>query len=158
MDEIARGAGLGIGTLYRHFPSKNDIVTALLTEHLQRLLELANTQRASAGERFAAVVTEVVRLQSCDRSISDLGCCVDPELVRATGPLLGSFREALARLMADAVAAGELRADVTVDDVLRIAFNTGLSADADAWQPYARILLSGLRTRPDRPRNARKRG
>ncbi len=62
MDEVADLAGVGVGTLYRHFPRKSDLVAALLAERLQRLVDLAEgAPTDSAFCRLANVITELLR-------------------------------------------------------------------------------------------------
>jgi len=146
MDEVADLAGVGVGTLYRHFPKKSDLVAALLAERLQRLVDLAEgAPTDSAFCRLANVITELLKMQACDRSLSEIVCSDDEQQRRMVSRMTKTLRGVVAQLMAASVVAGELRNDVTVDDVFRIAFNTGLAGNASAWRLYSKILFDGLR-------------
>lgn len=84
-------------------------------------------------------------MQACDRSLSQIVCDDDEQQRRMVSRMTKTLRGVVAELMAASVVAGELRNDVTVDDVFRIAFNTGLAGNASAWRLYSKILLDGLR-------------
>src|SRR5579884_2671260 len=139
----------GVGTLYRHFPTKTDLVHALFAERLACFVARAEAPDAgSAWERLSAVVSEMIRAQSCDRALADAPTCevaaTRPELagVRAT------LRARLESLIAEAIAAGDARPCLRVDDVLALCFNRHLAGrDEDGWRSYAAIALDGMRAR-----------
>src|SRR5207244_957400 len=74
MDDIARRAQVGVGTVYRHFPTKEHLVAALAVERFERLAELA--ELALAKEDPAAAFEEFIRaaakIQSEDRALSEV--------------------------------------------------------------------------------------
>ncbi len=150
MDSVAASAGVGVGTLYRHFPTKTDLVHALFAERLASFVELVDAcAEAAAWDRLAAVVGEMVRVQSVDRALADAPTCE----IAATRPELAELRSALRRglegLIARAVADGAARADLAVDDVLALCFNRHLAGrGGSGWRTYAAIVIDGMRARP----------
>ncbi|HTW85014.1 MAG TPA: TetR/AcrR family transcriptional regulator [Candidatus Sulfotelmatobacter sp.] len=148
MDEVASAAGVGIGTLYRHFPTKLDLVGAILAEQLGCFAARARqADGGSAWDRLTALLREMLRSQSENRSLSEISTCE----VAKTRPELGERRrelhDALDALMRAAVDEGALRGDVGVDDVLCFVFNAHLTERDDAWCRYAEVVIDGLRAR-----------
>ena len=146
MDEVAASAGVGVGTLYRHFATKTELLYAL---HAERLAEFAE-QATRAGtdtpwDRFAAVVTAMIEAQSTDLAMADAPSCAvagtHPELVTAGR----AFHQALEMMMARAIASGDLRPGVTLRDVISLCFNRQLAGNPSGWSSYAGIVLAGLR-------------
>ena len=74
MEEIARCAKVGVGTVYRHFPNKDDLVEALAADRFQRLAELAREalEREDPGQAFDDFVRASARIQSEDRALSEV--------------------------------------------------------------------------------------
>jgi AcrR family transcriptional regulator len=148
MDDVARGAGVGVGTVYRHFPTKEALIAALVaekfrvtTDNLRDALEIEDPWDAFAEglRRNAAVMAADVALRE---ALNRLGPAADRD-DQGRAEL-----EALAgRLIARAQEAGVLRRDVTVGDIGALMSGLGSSmgrADVD-WRRHLEILLDGLR-------------
>lgn len=152
LDEIARRAGLGPGTLYRHFPTKEALFEAVVHERLRSLLDEART-RATSPDPAQALFGFIGRLVAEAGSKQDLvdaltSAGVDiAETVRATG---ASLRDAIGQLLTRAQQAGAIRADVTLPDLMGLIAGTMTGSrapsakQADTGRMLA-VLFDGLR-------------
>jgi AcrR family transcriptional regulator len=150
MDDVARRAGVGVGTVYRHFPTKEALVHALTDEqfnviaaHARETLELADPWEAFertlwfAGEKTAGDRAFAEIIGAAEDMPSD--CAGKQDLVATTE-----------ELMRRCVAAGRMRPDVMIDDIPLLMCGIG-SASAmphprpEAWRRHLRIVLDGLR-------------
>ncbi|WP_225729784.1 MULTISPECIES: TetR/AcrR family transcriptional regulator [unclassified Nocardia] len=134
--EIARSAGVGAGTVYRHFPTKSVLLQAVLQERIDRMTELltAGLDSADPGAAFFEICTELVvsapRVQAlCDLVQSDDGW---PKAV-----IGARFHQALGALLRAAQSQGSVRADITVADVTDIF--TGCVAIQRKRRPDGRL-------------------
>ncbi|WP_033431980.1 TetR/AcrR family transcriptional regulator [Saccharothrix syringae] len=151
---VARRAGVGAGTVYRHFPSKDVLVEAVLADHVENLVAAADrwATRAAPGDALLGFLFEVIekstgRRHLCDALTADRSW---PHAVLAAASR--RFHEALDRLLRNAKRAGAVNADVRVDDL--IALGVGGAALRSAHRDRARgtrlvwLLLDGLRAAP----------
>jgi AcrR family transcriptional regulator len=139
--DIAERAGVGVGTLFRRFPHKDDLVAALVAERMQEIAALARSARS-----FREFMAGTVRLHMGDRCLCDVvdrAVLERPELDAARREV----RTLVRRLLRDAQAAGEVRKSVTVDDVPVIVLGVARSAPPDRWRRYLDFALDGLRPR-----------
>jgi AcrR family transcriptional regulator len=112
--EIARRAGVGQGTLYRHFAAREDLVAAIAAQELAALEALAG-RTAHSPEAFLAIFCEAARRQQVRRDISQLIASLeDRSLIQA---LRRRFRAIVAEPLRAAQAAGLVREDLSPDDV-----------------------------------------
>lgn len=151
MDEIARRARIGPGTLYRHFPTRDEL---LATVYLAEVEKLAEAQR-----RFSAELAPLDALRAWLLVFIDYIAAkkiISPALnAMAGGPSRvfeqsGRLMEDAARsLAANAVSSGDLRPDVDPMDMLRAIYGVSTAGTADEWPARARqfvdILLQGSR-------------
>ena len=154
LDEIARRAGVGIGTLYRHFPTREMIVEAVYRREVAQLAAAATRLLATMAP--AAALHEWMRLfvdyiATKKVMASALGAIVDcsSALYAASGAQIG---EAMVLLVNRAVAAGAIRADIDPIDLLRALVGFTLGNTSPGWQASALrlidILMDGLRAQP----------
>jgi AcrR family transcriptional regulator len=154
LGRIAQRAGVGAGTVYRHFPSKEILLEAVLAEHVDSLAAAADkwAARAAPGDALFGFLLEVIeksadRKHVCDALTANEGW---PRVVLAAAAQ--RFGEALGSLLRDAQQAGTVRADLRAEDLAALVF--GGAALCSAHQDRARgmrlvrLLLSGLRTLP----------
>ena len=157
VDEIARRAGVGMGTLYRHFPTKDALIDAVVDARFAELTAAAEEalEAADAWDGFAGFLAAAVRLQATDRGFKDALAARgrDERRVKAARRRLHAVIE---RLVARAREEGALRGDIAAEDVSVLLWATGriVERTADlAPDQAARFLamhLDGLR--PDAAR------
>lgn len=151
LGRIAQRAGVGAGTVYRHFPSKEILLEAVLAEHVESLVAAADrwAARAAPGDALFGFLLEVIeksagRKHVCDALTADKGW---PRAMLAAAAQ--RFGEALDRLLRNAQQAGAIRADVRADDLAALAAGGAAlcSAHRDRARGIrlARLLLDGLR-------------
>jgi AcrR family transcriptional regulator len=118
MYEIARRAGVGQATLYRHFPDHGAIAAAVFTELLDRLEELA-TQHADDPDAFFVLLRRIVEGQA---RFHGLGYFLreSPAVSSELEPLKQRLAELVSRPLRNAKVAGTVRPDVTLDDILLV--------------------------------------
>lgn len=158
MDEVAERAGVGVGTVYRRFPSRDALVVALFEERLDQYVRLAEDCLADP-DPAAGLFTYLERslaAQAADRGLKELLHRQVHEGGRVQG-IRERVLPALEQLVERARAAGVLRADVGTGDLPMISVMVGTVADVghavapDLWRRYLAILIDGLRARHDEP-------
>ncbi|WP_063041643.1 TetR/AcrR family transcriptional regulator [Nocardia pseudovaccinii] len=152
MDEIAKAAGVAVGTLYRHFPTKADLVTAIIDEHMSHLADESEAARirAASGTRALDEITAFLGRVVEASAVSHAAKAAAHALGAAASDKTSEHRAtaALAELIQAGKAAGDILADVTVDDLYL------LFASAPADQPptvrarWLSLVLPGLTTHP----------
>lgn len=152
MEDIARSAGVGVGTVYRHFPNKGDLVEALVADRFQRLAERAE---AALGEddpwqAFCDLMRASATLQMSDRSLSEY-ISSQPDLGQQAAVESG-LAELTEKLMTNAQRAGGMREDAVIEDVPTLicglcAITAGAAGSMPElnWERYVEIMLDGLR-------------
>jgi AcrR family transcriptional regulator len=154
LEAVARRAAVGIGTLYRHFPTREDLFEAVYRREVEQLSEFAEQLKNAkdpvdalrrwlrSGVEFVATKKGMVAaLALAVQSGSELHAFSFDRLTKATGSLLDR-----------AVAAGEMRGDISPEDLLRAFFGMCYIHDQPGWQSTALRLLDvfvdGLRVQP----------
>jgi AcrR family transcriptional regulator len=154
MAAIAARAGVGVGTVYRHFPTKVALLTALTEEHFELLAEIVEQAEAEGGGAWDAI--EHMLWRSAERTAEDHGMCeVLASRPRESAGLPASrrLRELTGRLVEKAKAEGTMRADATIDDIpmMMCGFGRIAAAQKDGspmdWRRYLQLMIDGLRAR-----------
>jgi len=154
LDEIARRAGLGIGTLYRHFPTREAIVEAVYRREVGRLAAAAPRLLASAppGEALRQWMRLFVDYVATKRVVAAALSAVvggPGQLYAASGTQISG---AMSLLVERAAAAGDIRSDVDPGDLLRALVGFTYGNSSPAWQASALrlidLLMDGLRPLP----------
>jgi AcrR family transcriptional regulator len=150
MEAVAHRAGVGVGTVYRHFPTKEELVRAVISLVCEHLLTSAEAALAEPdpGQGFRAYFSTMVEFQAQHRVLAE-EMASQMELDVSTVRLKESLRTVARRLLERAQAAGEVRADVGVADIsmllVGMAQAVGLAADEpELRQRYLEVLLDGL--------------
>jgi AcrR family transcriptional regulator len=153
LEDIARRAGVGIGTLYRHFPNRDCLIESVYRHQVEVLCDAAPDLLAAHQpvealrlwmERFVAHVATKRGMAMALKSVIGK----DSELFAYTH---GLIRQTAANLLHAAAATGEIRADYDAGDLIRALSGICLVSDQPGWQEQAtrlvNLLVDGLRFR-----------
>ncbi len=153
LEDIARRAGVGIGTLYRHFPTRLDLQAAVFRSQVGAVCgrgdELLNT--APPDQAFAAWIRSLAAYLVTKRGLSHALI----EAVGAESELISTcwvaMRETTQRLLASAQQAGSVRADVDASDVMRLIHGVTVSTEKQPERAdmLLSVMLDGLRAKPE---------
>lgn len=158
LDEVADYAGLGVGTVYRHFPNKSAVISALFEESAERLVELARDAAAAedAWLGFVGFMVDVAELQATDRGLRDLMLTAKSGS-ECSQELRQRLRDAIRPLLDRAQAQGSLRPDFDERDfpvlqlMLSAAYDFTSTVAPDAWRRYLTLMIDALCTHRDGP-------
>jgi AcrR family transcriptional regulator len=155
MDAIAETAGLGVGTLYRHFPTKDALIAVLVRERLERLTASAE-EAVRARDPWAGVaglVWALATFEAEDQGMVDI--LTDSAAQTAdVSAAMSAFVDRMAVSVSRAQTAGEMRSDVSADDVLVAVCGVGkmMTPGGDPgdgrWRRLVQVILDGLRVQP----------
>ncbi|GAA4978838.1 TetR/AcrR family transcriptional regulator [Yinghuangia aomiensis] len=144
--DIARRAGVGLGTLYRHFPTRDALLEALLRQGFDRLAADADTlaHRRDAGEALTEWLRDLTRGSTAFRGLpaSMLATLADAESPLHTSCL--AMREAAARLLERAQAVGDIRPDIDGTDLFALINAVGWVSEQAPPLADRRERLFGL--------------
>ncbi|MEU5696219.1 helix-turn-helix domain-containing protein [Actinosynnema sp. NPDC020468] len=144
LEEIARAAGVSIGTLYNHFPRRADLVEEVFADRVDTVARIA--EHALTLEPWPGLVhflERVCELQAADRGYNEL-------VSRPAGAHRHGY-ELMSRILARAKEDGALRADITLEDMAFVTWGTSRTVEAvgavrpELWRRHLAILLDGLR-------------
>jgi AcrR family transcriptional regulator len=152
IDEIARRAGVGAGTVYRHFPTKEDLFRAVVEERISSIVDDGRALLSSQNPGqalFTFVRSMVLQWGAADHGLVDALAGVGIDINEAVPDAEAAFLGLVGDLLAAAQKAGTVRADVDVRDVKAIV--VGCQA-MQAYTPEAadrllEVVLDGLRPR-----------
>jgi AcrR family transcriptional regulator len=151
MDDVARRAGVGVGTVYRHFPTKEALIEALMVDSFQAIAAKAEAalELEDPWEAFTCVLWRGAEILAADRALSEVFASI-PGAMEQAMPTVEGLQESVGRIMGRAQAAGVLRDDVVVDDIPMIMCGVGSATKkehrcAASWRRHLMILLDGLR-------------
>jgi AcrR family transcriptional regulator len=147
MEEIARIAKVGVGTVYRHFPTKDELVEALARDRFERLAELANEalEEDQPWDAFCDFMRACARVQTEDLALSEV-LVSRPELMQGAAEAVGIL-DLTAEIMRRAQETGELRPDAQPTDVPMMMCALAGTCRNPKMDPerYIGIVLDGLR-------------
>ncbi len=151
MDAIAARAKVGVGTVYRHFPTKDALMEELVRDSFRALVPRwrAALERPDPWEAFVELMWSAAEMHADDRgfteAIAAAKMAIADELVEELG-----LRAALTELVRRCQAAGQMRADVGPDDLQALFCGLGAvmmhePGGSGSWRGYLTIMLDGLR-------------
>ena len=150
MDEIAAHAGVGIGTLYRHFPTKEALLTAMVRERFQGFAEIARAAEEIIDPRMAL---EGAMRSSAEAVEGDMGfqlAMMGSDQLEWDGieEEKAALAEVLTRIIGRAVAAGVVREDFTVEDfgmvMCGITSIMYFQPGSSNWRRHLELILQGV--------------
>lgn len=151
MPDVAKAAKVGVGTVYRHFPTKDDLIAAMAAERFERLAEKARESLESddAWEGIADFIRFSARIQADDRGLCEV-MGSRPEVMEGAARAAG-LPDLCDQLVTRAQRSGDLRRDLTWEDIPMIACGLGRITQATTgpatgrWPRLVEIILDGLR-------------
>jgi AcrR family transcriptional regulator len=153
LEDIARRAGVGIGTLYRHFPTREALIAAVYAREVGQLAASADALLAerSAGEALEAWLNLLIDYMATKRVVAPALRADPGEGSRVYASSGAAILPTLERLTLAAHAAGDIRTDIGFDDILRMMSGLSIGYEQPGWDAGARRLLSvmmaGLRAK-----------
>jgi AcrR family transcriptional regulator len=158
LNDIAHHAGVGVGTVYRRFPDKAQLIDGLFEQRFEDFVELmdAALDDPDPWQGFAGFFEGALELQAADRGLGELvlGAPGGHERVAQLRAQLYPLGE---RLVERAHEAGQLRADCEAQDIAILQLMLGFVIDAaqevepELWRRYLGIVFQGLRATPGPP-------
>jgi AcrR family transcriptional regulator len=155
IDDIARRAEVGVGTVYRHFPTKDALTAELIRLKLTALRDRARRKLAEGGdpgEAFRSFLREQAAVIAKDAALQQMLWAETAEAMVPVAPLYDEVNEAVGELIARAKESGAIRADLEVDDVRTFMCGLGAIMAADArgvlpfdWRRQLEFMLDGWR-------------
>jgi AcrR family transcriptional regulator len=146
-DDFAARAGVGVGTLYRHFPTREDLAAAVYEGEVAALCSEAHDPARSAGENLEAFLRGFVDYVLSHTGLARTLASVADPTVLANGGL--ELERTVTELVTRAVVDGAIRADVAVGAVMIVLHGIASAHHRPLWAEEARaameLLLSGLK-------------
>lgn len=161
LEAVARKAGVGIGTLYRHFPTREALYEAVYRREVEQLAELARQLAAALPpleglRRWMQALVEFVATKKGMAAALALAAHKPPELMAYT---TGRLHEAIGMLLGAAAEAGEIRRDIGPEDLLQTAVGLCYLQNGPDWQAQVMrmldVFLDGMRLRRGDPSGSR---
>ena len=151
MDDVARRADVGVGTVYRHFPTKDALLNALSDEMFAVVAAYVRTlmDMEDAWEAFHRAMWFGAEKTAGDRAFTEI-MAASSDLPPRTCPGKEDLIVTTGELMARAKAQGRMRPDVVIDDIPLVMCGIGSASGMphrapDAWRRHLAIVLDGMR-------------
>ncbi len=151
MDDVARRAMVGVGTVYRHFPTKEALIEALALDSFERFAA-AVKEALTVEDPWDALVQALwagAEILAPDRALTEIVAEI-PGPITLGQDVQKDLSDTFAVLLRRAQAVGALRADVILDDIPMVMCGIGAAtrkphACPDAWRRHMAIMIDGLR-------------
>ena len=141
IDEIAHRAGVGHGTVFRRFPTKDDLMFAVIERHVEEMCALAE-EALAADDPGPAFFDFVWRLAELNMSTPGLHRCV---VHCEEKPGAAELERLADRIVSRAQRAGAVRRDVKAEDVRLLVRSALTNAPPGQWRRFLDVVLAGLR-------------
>lgn len=153
LDEIARRAGVGNATLYRRFPTRQDLIAAVYADRKATQVDFAERalEHPDPWAGFVSYVRALAELQSTNRGLGELLWTLNFDDDERIAQLRATSQRTAREVIRRAQRAGALRADFDLPDLVTMMMaNAGVirwAADPDAWRRQLTLMLEGLAPR-----------
>ena len=152
VDVIAERAGVGIGTLYRHFPTKEALFEAIVLDRIDSMLARATAPsgEGDAADHFFAFLTAMATEVSSKRDLMEAMAQAGFDVKTRSHNKFDQLRAAIDAMRQRAVDQGTVRGDVGTDEVLSLVIGVCMGSERSGGCPAAplvRVVCDGLRTR-----------
>jgi AcrR family transcriptional regulator len=153
-EEVAREAGVGIGTVFRHFPTKEALMEAVIVSRMQKFVAqakaLAEDEASDPGEAFFTLLALAVDQSAAKNAVAAALADAGIDLMVLTSPIMAEMRQALATLLTRAQRAGAVRSDVGVEEVTALLIGAARASGAVGWDRdiltrMVTVICDGLR-------------
>lgn len=150
-EEVARAAGVGVGTLFRHFPTKEELLEAVYRGRLRRMAEAARALDAAdlPGTAFFTFLTDAVMHSGAKIAVADALTAAGIDVRAASANEAHELAEALTVLLVRTQQSGSVRTDVGLPELIALLVGASRAAehasDDETRTRVVRIILDGLR-------------
>ena len=152
MPDVAKAAKVGVGTVYRHFPTKDDLIAALAADRFERLADKAREgiENEDPWQGLCDFIRYAAQIQADDRGLCEV-MGSRPDVMDASARAAG-LDDLADKLVKRAQRSGELRNDLQWEDIPMIACGLGritqatAGPDAGRWPRLVEIVIDGLRS------------
>ncbi|HTX07070.1 MAG TPA: TetR/AcrR family transcriptional regulator [Solirubrobacteraceae bacterium] len=158
LNDVAHHAGVGVGTVYRRFPEKCQLIEELFEQQTAQLVALVEEALADPDpwRGLTGFLWRNLEMQACDRAFRQI-MLGTPEGAERVGKIRDRMFPLAAQVVQRAKDAGALREDFQPEDVpmlmlmLTTILDSARDVEPDLWRRYLEIVIQGLRAHPKRP-------
>ncbi|MFF5207499.1 TetR/AcrR family transcriptional regulator [Streptosporangium sp. NPDC000396] len=154
MRAIARHAGVGLGTIYRHFPTQEALYQAIIIDRTQRLVDRAQSLHHAddPGAAFFDFFTDIVENATRKKTLADVLADAGIDAKAGMSEISRNMRDAIETLLTRAQRAGAVRDDLHMPELLALLAATCMAAERNQWDRELRtrtlaIVFDGCRPR-----------
>src|SRR3954454_12952742 len=151
MDDVARRAAVGVGTVYRHFPTKEALLEALAVDAFERIVAraVACLEIADPWEALTSTLWAGAEILAADRALAEAMADIPGPVPIALETQL-ELTQTMTTLVERAKASGDLRPDIMLDDIPMLMCGMGAATRKShqcpgAWRRHMTIIIDGLR-------------
>ncbi|MFE7599500.1 TetR/AcrR family transcriptional regulator [Streptomyces sp. NPDC057494] len=152
MRAVAQDAGVGLGTIYRHFPTRETLYEAILVARMERLIEHAPALREAedAGAAFFGFFTDIVDNATRMRALADVLADAGMDVKAGLSEVGSAVRSAVEALLIRAQQEGAVREDLRLPELLALLGAVCMAAERQQWEPELRdrtlrVVFDGCR-------------
>jgi AcrR family transcriptional regulator len=154
VDAVAEAAGVGVGTLYRHFPTKEALFEAIVYSRLSDLVEATRVgEDQDPGQAFFAFLDEMADQITLKHDLFDALAAAGVDVKSQCGELMNELELGIDALRERAVRAGAVRDDIGTQEVMGLVIGACLAAEHTGMEKLGcgqmlQVVYDGMRPRP----------